>query len=200
MTIRVGTLTGSALRAVLDEVARLRITVFREWPYLYEGTLAYERDYLAQFADAQDALIVAAHDDDAIVGAATAAPLAGHTKEFVPLFEAYGLDPDRIFYFGESVLLPAYRGRGLGHAFFDHREAHARAAQSSKGPYTHAAFCAVVRADDDPRRPAEYRPLDAFWKKRGYRKVEGLVGSYRWKEIGATEETEKPMQFWMRAL
>jgi hypothetical protein len=57
---------------VLDEVARLRIEVFREWPYLYDGTLDYERDYLAHFADAEDALIVAARDGDSVVGAATA--------------------------------------------------------------------------------------------------------------------------------
>jgi GNAT superfamily N-acetyltransferase len=200
LPLRIESLTGPALRAVLDEVARLRIAVFREWPYLYEGTIAYEQAYLSHFADAGDAVIVAARDGDAVVGAATAAPLTGHTKEFVPLFAARGLDPDRVFYFGESVLLPAYRGQGLGHAFFDHREAHARAARGTKGPYTHTAFCGVVRAEDDARRPAGYRPLDAFWSKRGYRKVDGLIGRYRWKEIGAAEETEKPMQFWMRAL
>jgi GNAT superfamily N-acetyltransferase len=201
VAIRVERLTGRALSGVLDEVARLRIAVFREWPYLYDGTLAYEQDYLAHFASAKDAVIVAAYDGDAVVGAATAAPLAGHTEEFVPLFAARGLDPGEVFYFGESVLLPAYRGQGLGHAFFDHREAHARAARSENVvPYTHASFCAVVRAADDPRRPADYRPLGAFWTKRGYAEVPGLVGSYRWREIGAAEETENAMQFWMKAL
>lgn len=200
MSIRIERVTGSALRGVLEDVARLRIAVFREWPYLYDGTLDYERQYLADFAEALDAVIVVARDDESVVGAATAAPLSGHTKEFVPLFAARGMDPDRIFYFGESVLLASYRGQGLGHVFFDHREAHARAARGPKGAYTHTAFCAVVRADDDPRRPPDYRPLDAFWQKRGYRKVAGLIGSYRWKEIGEAEETEKPMQFWMKAL
>jgi GNAT superfamily N-acetyltransferase len=200
LPVRIETLTGSLLAGALEEVARLRIAVFREWPYLYDGTIAYEHEYLSHFADAEQAVIVAARDGDRIVGAATAAPLSGHTREFVPLFAARGLDPDRIFYFGESVLLPAYRGQGLGHAFFDRREAHARAAHGAKGPYTHTAFCGVVREANDARRPAGYRPLDGFWSKRGYGKVDGLVGSYRWKEIGAAEETEKPMQFWMKAL
>ena len=44
--IDVRVLTGAALDAALDDVARLRITVFREWPYLYDGDLEYERDYL----------------------------------------------------------------------------------------------------------------------------------------------------------
>ena len=32
--IEIRALTGAALEAALDDVARLRIAVFREWPYL----------------------------------------------------------------------------------------------------------------------------------------------------------------------
>ena len=39
-------LTGADVRTVLDDVARLRISVFRDFPYLYDGSLDYERDYL----------------------------------------------------------------------------------------------------------------------------------------------------------
>jgi hypothetical protein len=31
------------LEAALDDLARLRIAVFADWPYLYEGDAAYER-------------------------------------------------------------------------------------------------------------------------------------------------------------
>lgn len=48
--IEVRSLTGPALEAALDDVARLRIAVFRDWPYLYDGTLEYERAYLATCA------------------------------------------------------------------------------------------------------------------------------------------------------
>jgi GNAT superfamily N-acetyltransferase len=200
MAVSVEPVTGGELHEVLPAVARLRVAVFREWPYLYDGTPEYEQDYLARFAAADGAVIVAARDGEEIVGVATGSPLAGHTAEFVPLFRTHGLDPDRIFYFGESVLLPAYRGRGIGHAFFDHREAHARSRTGPKGAFAHAAFCGVVRPANHPACPADYVPLDAFWRKRGYAPVEGLVGSYSWQEIGADAETEKPMQFWMRTL
>jgi GNAT superfamily N-acetyltransferase len=198
--IELRTLTGPEIETALAEVARLRIAVFRDWPYVYDGTLDYERGYLAEFAKARDAVIVIAREDGKVIGAATAAPLEGHTTEFAPLFAARGLDPKRVFYCGESVLLPAYRGRGLGHAFFDRRETHARACTSDQGPYSHVSFCAVVRPDDDPRAPAGYRPLDGFWRRRGYQPVAGLVGHYSWKEIGASRETEKRMQFWMKEL
>ena len=200
MSVQVTSITGNALKPLLPALSQLRLTVFREWPYLYEGNAAYEADYLGTFAEAPGTIIVAAFDGDEIVGAATASPLAGHTDDFVPLFEARGYDPAHIFYCGESVLLPAYRGRGIGHAFFDHREAHARQLNAEGARFTHVTFCGVIRANDDPRKPAAYRPLDAFWRKRGYEMVDGLIGQYDWREVGDTDETTKRMQFWMRDL
>jgi GNAT superfamily N-acetyltransferase len=196
MTIRVAALTGEELAAGIAAVARLRIAVFRHWPYLYDGTMDYESGYLSTFAEAEGAIIVAAYDGDAIVGCATAAPLAEVDDAFSAPFRDRGREIARIFYCGESVLLPAYRGRGLGHAFFERREAQAR----SLGGFTHSTFCSVVRPPDHPLRPKTYVPLDAFWHKRGYRQAEGLITHFTWKDIDQAVETAKPMQFWMKAL
>lgn len=198
--LEIVSINGAAAADCLADVARLRIEVFRAWPYLYQGTIAHEQGYLAEFARAKDALVVVARDAGVVVGAATASPLVGHTPEFAALFAAHGIDPEETFYCGESVLLASYRGRGIGHAFFDRREAHARACYSPKGRFTQIAFCGVVRSPDDPRAPRGYTPLDAFWRKRGYTPVPGLVGTYSWQETGAESETENEMQFWMKAL
>lgn len=196
MSLRVERLTGSALTAAVPELARLRMTVFRDWPYLYDGTLDYEEDYLGTFSAAAGAAVVAAYDADAIIGAATAAPLLESAAEFAAPFLTRGDDPARIFYFGESVLLRTHRGKGLGHAFFDHREAHAH----SFGRFTLAAFCAVQRPPDHPLRPPDYVPLDAFWRKRGFEKADGLTTSFSWKDVDQPDETAKIMQFWIKAL
>ncbi len=196
MTIRLEILTGATLVKALPALANLRITVFRDWPYLYDGTLEYEQGYLEKFGRADDAVIVAARDVDTIVGVATASPMIGRANTFAEPFRKHGLDVDNIFYFGESVLLKEYRGRRIGHAFFDHREAHAKA----QGRFTHTTFCGVIRPDDHPQRPKGYVPLDAFWMKRGYRRIEGLLVSFSWTDIGDSEQTAKPMQFWMRPL
>lgn len=195
MSVTVSPLTGAALSAALPALARLRIEVFRAFPYLYDGSLAYEQKYLATFAQSRDAIIVAAREGDEIVGCATASALDTNHEELIAPLRAAGVDLATTFYCGESVLLPGYRGRGIGHAFFDHREAQARA-----HGYKRACFCAVLRAEDDPRRPAEYEPLDAFWGKRGYAKMPGVIARFSWQELGEAGESEKPMQFWMRAL
>jgi GNAT superfamily N-acetyltransferase len=191
--LRVEARSGAALRALLPQLARLRIEVFRDWPYLYEGAMAYEERYLGKFLDMPDHVAICAFDGDMLVGASTAAPLRHEHEEFTAPFTAAGLGVEDIFYFSESILLGAYRGRGLGHAFFDGRERHAAALG-----FTKTAFCGVIRPEDHPARPADYRRLDAFWRKRGYHPLEGIVAHFSWLDVGEREETAKPMQYWGR--
>lgn len=186
---------GADVRPHLDAVADLRIAVFRDWPYLYDGDRAYEREYLDAYAQSPDSVFVLAFDGDRIVGASTGLPLADDTAEFRAPFDVQGQAVDRVFYFGESVLSPAYRGRGVGHAFFDHREAHARAL----GRFDLTAFCAVDRDPADPRRPAGHRDNDAFWRKRGYARQPGMTMRLHWNEIDAGE-TVHALTFWTRVL
>lgn len=193
--LTVARLTGRALTAALDDVARLRIAVFRAWPYLYDGTAAYERSYLKTYQESDDAILVGAFDGDRLVGAATGTPMEDHAADFAAAFAGQGIDLKDIFYCAESVLLPAYRGRGIGHAFFDAREAHARDLGRR-----HVAFCGVVRPDDHPLKPGDYRPLDGFWRKRGYVPLPGAVAHFRWKDVDRTEESDHALQFWMRRL
>lgn len=194
--IHVAALTGDRLTTALPALARLRIAVFRDFPYLYDGTLAYEQDYLTKFASGKGAICVAAYDGDAIIGASTGAPMAEHASEFAAAYAASGYDVAKLFYCSESVLTKTYRGLGLGHAFFDQREAHAR----RLGGFTHSTFSSVIRPADHPLRPADYQPLDVFWTKRGYAKADGIIGSYTWKDIDQPTETTKQMQFWIKAL
>jgi len=188
-------LVGSEIDGALADLAALRIAVFADWPYLYDGDPAYEAAYLREFAAAPDGVLVAALDGGKIVGAATASPMRAQKEAFRQPFEDRGIATADLFYFGESVLLPAYRGRGIGHAFFDRREEWARACGAGA-----ATFAAVIRPDDHPLRPAGYVPLDAFWTRRGYAPVPGLVTALAWQEHGEAEESPKPMQYWMRSL
>ncbi|HEY7669210.1 MAG TPA: GNAT family N-acetyltransferase [Hyphomicrobium sp.] len=196
MALEVKSLFGEEIVGVLPDLARLRIIVFRDWPYLYDGTIAYEEKYLAKLAAAKGAVCVIARDGLEIVGASTAAPMIEHADEFAEPFEKAGYDISKIFYCGESMLLKSHRGHGLGNAFFDHREAQAR----RLGGFTHSTFCRVVRPDDHPLKPKDYRPLDDFWRKRGYAPVEGLIATYAWKDIDQPAETDHEMQFWMKPL
>jgi len=193
--LRFETLAGAALHPLLPDLARLRIAVFRDWPYLYEGDEAYERRYLRAYADAPGAAVVVCRDGERVVGAATCEPMTQGHAPVRAVFEAAGLDPAGFCYFGESVLLAPYRGRGAGVRFFAEREAHARALG-----LRFAAFCGVVRDPADPRRPAGHVPLDDFWRNRGYTPRPDLAVTFDWTEVGASAETPHRLTFWMKAL
>ncbi|MEY8840432.1 GNAT family N-acetyltransferase [Cribrihabitans sp. XS_ASV171] len=188
-------LTGADLEAALDDVARLRIEVFRAWPYLYDGDLDYERDYLQSYRDSEGAIVVGAFDRDRLVGASTGTPLADHADDFAAAFAGTGIELSSVFYCAESVLLPGYRGQGVGHSFFDLREDHAR-----RLGFARSAFCAVMRPEDHPMRPERHAPLDPFWRARGYVPLDGVVAQFAWKDLGETGESLKPLQFWIRDL
>ena len=192
--IRTRVLTGEAVGEVLDDLARLRIAVFRDWPYLYDGDAEYEREYLRAY-QSPGAVVVAAYDGDRMVGAATGAPMEDHAEDFAAAFAGRPERLEEIFYCAESVLLPDWRGQGLGHAFFDGREAQARALGRS-----FSAFCSVIRPADHPLRPEGYRPLDDFWRKRGYEPLSGVAAEFEWKDIDKTAPTRKTLQFWMKRL
>lgn len=192
-TIR--SLTGSDARRHLDDVAALRIAVFRDWPYLYAGDMDYERDYLAAYAASPRSVFVLAFDGDAVVGASTGLPLVDDAPAFRAPFAGGGPDPAQVFYFGESVLLPAYRGQGAGHAFFDHREAHAR----GLGGFAWTAFAAIDRDPRDPRRPVDHRGHEALWRSRGYTRQPGLSMRLDWGEPGVGS-CSHVLTFWIRPL
>ncbi|MBF6023643.1 GNAT family N-acetyltransferase [Lysobacter niastensis] len=160
--------SGTAIEPHLEDIARLRIAVFRDWPYLYEGDAGYEAQYLRTYVDSPRSVVVLAQA---------------------------GYDTGQVFYCGESVLLPRYRGLGLGHRFFDEREAHARAL----GGFRWTSFCAVDRSDDDPRRPSAHRGNEAFWHKRGYRRAANLSMSLPWNEVGGGEVMHT-LTYWLRPL
>lgn len=188
-------LTGQELVDALDDVAQLRITVFRDWPYLYDGSIDYERTYLRTYVESQDAVLVGAFDGERLVGASTGTPMRDHEDDFAAAFDGTGYDLNTIFYCAESVLLSDYRGHGLGHQFFDHREAHARALGFQK-----SAFCAVQRPGDHLARPSDYRALDPFWRGRGYEPLPEVIAQFTWKDVGQTLSTAKPLMFWIKDL
>ncbi|WP_293574858.1 GNAT family N-acetyltransferase [Phaeobacter sp.] len=195
MSVRLEVLKGEALATALDDVARLRISVFRDWPYLYDGSLAYEQEYLQSYLDSAQSVVVAAWDGNVLIGASTGAPLADHADDFAAAFDSIDVDLNDIFYCAESVLLPAYRGQGIGHRFFDFREAHA-----TEQGFGYSAFCSVLRPDDHPAKPTFARDLHPFWRQRGYAPIPGVVAGFSWRDVGETEESRKPLQFWWRAL
>jgi GNAT superfamily N-acetyltransferase len=183
---------GFEIAELIPQLGPLRIAVFHDFPYLYEGSLEYEQKYLQIYTQNPLSIAFCVFDGKELVGATTGMPLIAESKEIQQPFLDRGLNMNEIFYFGESILLPAYRGQGIGHLFFDVREKHAL-----ENGFKVTAFCSVVRPEDHPLRPADYRPNNDFWKKRGYVE-QTYCCNMSWLDRNETQETEKELLFWTK--
>lgn len=195
MKIRIETFQGKKLLDHIDALAKLRIRVFKEYPYLYLGNNDSERDYLKTYADCSESVMILVFDADQVVGASTAIPLAFETPEVKAPFQNGPFNIDDIFYLGESVLLPEYRGQKIYRVFFTERE-NAACSYGSKI----AAFCSVDRDPNDPRRPANFQPQDPVWRHFKYIHHPELKAYFEWKEIGESTPSQKSLSFWLKEL
>lgn len=194
--IKKKTVHGSDISPYLKQLGELRIQVFREFPYLYDGSKEYEQEYLRKYADSGESIAALIFDDGRLVGASTGIPLQDEGDDFKKPFIEQNYNLKKIFYCGESILLPDYRGLGIYSHFFSERENHAR----TIGRFDLITFCAVQRDKTHPLRHDEYKPLDPVWGKYGYRKQTKLKAYFPWKDVNKSKETKKEMVFWTKEL
>lgn len=194
MSITIRRLSAEEIKTEIQSLARLRIEVFKDFPYIYEGSDEYEVKYLKKYLDSSRAALIAAFDEKTIIGVASCLPLLDEDPAVQKPFVEKGFDLKRVFYFGESVLQKKYRGKGIGKAFFQEREKWVR----SFGQYNLTTFCAVKRPTEHPLRPRDYRSLDEFWKSQGYVRHPELHTEFSWQDIGEKNETLKKMIFWLK--
>lgn len=212
--IRLEAVSGADVTAHLDAVAAFRLRHFRDYPYLYDGTMEYEREYLAAFALDPLSLIVMAFDDDRtvasddtaaeprgrLVAVSTALPLVSKADilhDSAEIFRAAGHDPATFYYFSETIVEAAYRGRGVGRAIYARREQFA-----VRHGFANVCFMSVIRPENDPQQPSDYRDNGRFWHRQGFVPTE-MIATFDWPTIlpdGTTADRTHSLRFWIKPL
>lgn len=188
-------LKGNALAPYLQDLVQLRLKIFHDFPYLYEVDLEHESAYLKTYLQCTESVMIVVFDNEKVVGVSTGIPMEFETIKCQSPFIQKGLQLQKIFFLGESLLLPEYRGRNIYRHFFIEREA---AAKNYGCNLT--TFCAIERDPNDPRRPQSYVPLDSVWQHFGYTKQPDLFVHYSWKEAGSEGEARNKMVFWTKTI
>ena len=184
-------LSGSEIENYIDRLGEFRMEIFREYPYLYDGSIQHERTYLSRYSRNTESLLLLLQDTLGIMGACTGIPLKGEGCEFQNAFA--GENNDEIYYIGEVMLRADSRGKKLGSCLMS-----TALGLIDSRKYKKVCLCTVDRGLDHPQRPLSYRPPDYLWKKYGFEKSTMLMSYFDWKDIGKDAETRKPMNIWFR--
>lgn len=192
-TLRI--LTSQAAAGVIDALASLRLEIFREYPYLYDGKRENELNYLRLYAEAPDACLITCTEGARIIGAATGVPLRYVQPELGEVFAPSGFASDEIYYVGELLFYPEFRHQGTGLKIVSLLEDHIRA----MGHYKYLTCATVLRPHDHPARPEDFIPIDRFLARCGFMALSGISTSFTWLEVDG-EKREHVMKFWIKEL
>lgn len=181
-------------------IASLRLMMFKEFPYLYDGTLEQEEKYLSFYSDSPDGTLILAKQDDCIVGLLTGMPV-NKICELIPDFKKILTENKRntqpAYYYGEALVLPAYRGQGILTKMFQEEDNAIK-----KMGYNIAYGITAIREKDDSRRPVNYRDTDTLWTHLGLIKTNMAFGG-EWPTVTKSGETKIEMnqvQIWEKPL
>ena len=186
---------GTDVAKIIEPLGNLRIDVFREYPYLYDGNITEEQKYLSRYVNIKDSLVLMAFEGNQIIGATTATPLIEELEDFRMPYENAGIDTAKTFYFGEAMLRPAYRGMGIYKTFM-----HERMQAAIQYGATMCTFLAVKRSDDHPLKPNNYQDLKPIWYHYGFVEHPEIQPQYLWKDFDQPEETRKPFTAWLKII
>jgi GNAT superfamily N-acetyltransferase len=189
---------GVEIEKYLDELAKMRLEYFKEFPYLYEGDWENERGNLSKLADDQHSILVLAFEGQEIAVVSTATPLKG---EYVEVPEAFfndlGFANEDLYYFGEIIVHQKFRGYGLATRIFKEQEKYAE----DLG-FKAICFLVVEREDNHPLKPEAYRENDVKWEHLGYHRTDKAI-FFEWPTIQATgpaKNIKNKLVFWMKVI
>lgn len=173
----------------LAQLAEMRIQVFREYPYLYEGNLDYEFDYLERYVQCPSAILLALLDSAGQAwGVCTGIPLI---HEDPVLSAPIPGNHQSGFYIGEVLILPQARGQGWGAKLLE-----AIIDLSQKlGFKQHYLYTVVEPAHN---RPPHYHSPAKLWRKIGFEPTP-IQCSFEWKRWDQEHPQNHTMELWQRS-
>ncbi len=190
-------LTGKDLESILPFVAQQRIELFREYPYLYEGNLTEEMNYLEWFAKLpHTAMAVAYHDKQPVgfVSGTSFKDFDTHFKGSCDVFLKADLKPEEYYYITEGIVVPEHRGNALALKLSALIEGYAKKIGFTKGCFVDESH------DKHPLKPANYYSLETAFKKAGYIKSP-LSIKFNWvtrQVAGQARDQEHELYYWMK--
>lgn len=187
-------LKGSEVIPYLSKLAELRLSFFRNYPYLYDGNLRDEEEYLTMYARSENSIFGVVKEGEEIIGLVTGLPLLEcHDAHKNPWIQRE--DPN-VFYLGEIVLSEKYQTTDLQEKLYQQFEHVVK----EIGIYEAIVVCEIERGEENLKKPENEFSSEVLWNGRGFIRHPEIRGHFPWKEIGDLEESDHSMVYWKKPL
>jgi len=199
-TKEVEILIGNNASRYIDLVAKLRLEYFKEFPYLYEGNIEYEKKYVTGYTLDKKSMIAVVKINGEVAGISTGIPLISDSEIVADIkkgFQKKEINIDEYYYYGEVIILPKFRGLGLSRKLFEAQDKIVK-----EWGFRHVYILTVIRENNHPLKPKNYKSPDVLWKRLGFLQIDKTV-SYHWSTIqkdGSVKNNENTLQFWIKNL
>lgn len=190
---------GVKLKKYIDTVSMLRIKIFKEFPYLYEGELNYERSYLEGYCQDPYSMLAVALINGNVVGVSTGIPLLSSStiiSDAKKVFSQKNVDINDYYYYGEVMILPEFRGQGIIKKLYS-----AQDELIKTWGFNHVSILTVVRENNHPLKPRGYKSSDKMWRYLGFIR-NNLTIQYSWPTLqpdNSVKDTINTLEFWTKS-
>lgn len=200
MSLRIDIYVGADSLEFIETVSKVRIDVFKDYPYLYEGDLEYEKKYVQGYTADSKAMIAIARIDGKIAGVSTGIPLISDSEIVADAKKVFAKDQVDIgdyYYYGEIIVLPEFRGKSIASRLYAEQDAVVKT-----WGFKHVCILTVVREQDHPLKPENYKSPDSMWKHLGFFR-NNLTVEYHWPTIQidkTVRDVNNTLEFWTKSL
>jgi GNAT superfamily N-acetyltransferase len=187
-----------AVEEYLDILIRFRLEYFKEYPYLYYGTSSCEKEYLSAYITNQKGAVAVAKYKDEVVGILTGAPLQAFPEmanNIQSMFSDAKANLDGYYYYGDVIVSPQYRSHGLATRLFSEFDA-----AIQQWGFKSACLLTIVREDNHPLKPKNYKVINSLWKHLGFLRTHVMI-KIHWptiQENGEIKDDVNALEFWSK--
>lgn len=188
--------TGKDVAKFTTLIANYRISFFKKFPYLYEGNMEYESNYLEGILNEKKSLLVVIQFNNSPIGISTSYPLTTEADILTETYEKFiseNKKPEEYFYYSEIILSDDHRQKGLSKTVYEIQEDYAKTLGFKK-----ICLATVLREKNDIRKPLDYRDSDGLWENLGFSKTKIII-DYEWPTIqfdSSIQKNKNKMIFW----
>lgn len=195
--IHTRTFIGKDIEPYQNDIADLCVTIFREYPALYEGTREECVPVIETYAHSPYGIACILFDKEKAVGVAIGSALTDKNEYYDEIvLQQHTINPPDFFYLGEIVLLKEYRSQGYGKHLYTEFEQ----AVKNLNSFSSMLFCKTIEPSDKSLKPTDYYSMNNFWIKQGYAQHATLIINFNWRDLMCHEINEHPMNVWTKPL